>query len=263
MPTKPTLAAPFASSGDKNTIPATSQAGGAASLADGFPAITEQPIAAGGLPPQRKDFNGILHLLSQFAFYQQSGGLFEWANTLDYTAPAMVVGSDGKLYLALLPSGPTTISKGDTVGAKDPTSSPTYWVDYTASILAELALGNIAYLDVVQSWTRQQSPALVERIAVSGSQAVDLDTDALLFINANGDLTIANPTHMAFGRHCTLCLYSSASRTLSWGTAWHGTSLSAALPTALAAGKLLVVSCFCVVTAAGTYMLPAAVIQEA
>lgn len=126
MPTKPLLAAPFASSGDKNTIPAASQAGGVASLADGFPAITEQPIAAGGLPPQRKDFNGILHLLSQFAFYQQSGGLFEWADTLDYTTPAMVVGSDGRIYLALQDSGP-----GHS-GEQDPLTSPEYWIDILA-----------------------------------------------------------------------------------------------------------------------------------
>jgi len=128
MPTKPTIAAPFAGSGDKNTIPTAPQSGGLASLADGFPPITEQPVSAGGLPPQRKDFNGILNLLSEFAFYQQSGGLFTWSNTLDYTVPAMVVGSDGKLYLALLASGPSG------AGAKDPTIQPTYWQDYAASI---------------------------------------------------------------------------------------------------------------------------------
>lgn len=128
MPTKPTIAAPFAGSGDKNTIPTAPQSGGLASLSDGFPAITEQPVSAGGLPPQRKDFNGILGLLSEFAFYQQSGGLFDWANTLDYTVPAMVVGSDGKLYLALLASGPGG------AGAKDPISEPTYWLDYAGSI---------------------------------------------------------------------------------------------------------------------------------
>jgi hypothetical protein len=51
-----------------------------------------------------------------------------WSNAVDYTVPAMVFGSNGKLYLALLASGPGG------AGAKDPTSQPTYWLDYAASI---------------------------------------------------------------------------------------------------------------------------------
>lgn len=125
------------------------------------------------------------------------------------------------------------------------------------------ALAGVARLGVVNAYTRQQCAAAVERIAVSGSQAVDLETDALLYINANGNLTIADPTHMGRGYWCMLCLYSSAARTISWGSAWHGTSLAASLPTALAAGKLLVISTMCVSTPNGTYMLPVGIMQEA
>ena len=69
------LQMPFAENGNKNTIPnETTKGQGNASLNDGFPQVTEMPMALGGMPPQRKDFNGIFYLLSTFAFFAQSGG---------------------------------------------------------------------------------------------------------------------------------------------------------------------------------------------
>lgn len=69
-PTQPTLIPmPFAQNGNKNTIPENGTEGkGDASFALGFPQITETPLSIGGLPPSRKDFNGIFNLLSMFAF---------------------------------------------------------------------------------------------------------------------------------------------------------------------------------------------------
>ncbi|MEG2172386.1 MAG: hypothetical protein RRY29_03900, partial [Desulfovibrionaceae bacterium] len=105
---------------------------GRASLADGFPIVTSQPIEAGGIPPDRLDFNGILNQLSQYAFWQQSGGHFYWSALLNYGVPSMLFGSNGKVYLALQPSGPAVAG----VGAKDPAvaANATYWLDYAASI---------------------------------------------------------------------------------------------------------------------------------
>ncbi|KVS50710.1 hypothetical protein WK39_28020 [Burkholderia cepacia] len=70
---------PFATNGLKNTIPEASQAGvvpGAASLNDGFPPNTMQPKTQGGIPPDGKDFNGILFVLSAVARWMQAGGSF-------------------------------------------------------------------------------------------------------------------------------------------------------------------------------------------
>ncbi|KWO62546.1 tail fiber protein [Burkholderia territorii] len=70
---------PFATNGVKNAIPEASQAGivpGAASLNDGFPPNTMQPKTQGGIPPDGKDFNGILFLLSAVARWTQAGGSF-------------------------------------------------------------------------------------------------------------------------------------------------------------------------------------------
>jgi hypothetical protein len=56
---------PFANEGTKNIIPATNnETTGLASQTNGFPAITQVPIKAGGIAPTRADFNGILYMLS-------------------------------------------------------------------------------------------------------------------------------------------------------------------------------------------------------
>lgn len=82
--TKPNaLANTFCNSGDKTgTIPTADTGTNAASLAKGFPAITSTAISQGGIPPKRTDFNGILNLLSQYCFFMQNGGKFEFDATV-------------------------------------------------------------------------------------------------------------------------------------------------------------------------------------
>lgn len=74
--TPPVLLKPFADSGDKNTIPETATGTQQASLDEGFPPVTSLPLTQGGIPPERKDFNGLGNLLSKQYFYLQNGGRF-------------------------------------------------------------------------------------------------------------------------------------------------------------------------------------------
>ena len=67
------LQQPFAAQGDKNTIPNAATGTNKASLQEGFPPITGQPINQGGVPPERQDFNGAMNLNSQFYFAFQNG----------------------------------------------------------------------------------------------------------------------------------------------------------------------------------------------
>ena len=67
------LEQPFAAQGDKNTIPNAATGTNKASLQEGFPPITGQPINQGGIPPERADFNGAMNLNSQFYFAFQNG----------------------------------------------------------------------------------------------------------------------------------------------------------------------------------------------
>lgn len=121
-PTQPTLIPmPFAQNGNKNTIPENGTEGkGDASFSLGFPQITETPLSIGGLPPSRKDFNGIFNLLSMFAFFGQSGGKFAWSNKLNYAPPAVIY-HNGVLWWCVKENGTDT-------AVKEPGKDSAYWI---------------------------------------------------------------------------------------------------------------------------------------
>jgi microcystin-dependent protein len=115
---------------DVRDILATTPAGsGQVSYQSGFPAITAVPLTAGGIAPQREDFNAINKLLTQHIFYQQSGGRYPWQSSLNYIVGCFVLGSNGITYEAKKSSGPDVPE----VGAKDPTlaANTAYWRDTT------------------------------------------------------------------------------------------------------------------------------------
>lgn len=66
---------PFAENGNRNDIPAmqVNTGSGLASWNEGFPPETDKPIVAGGIPPRRPDFNGILRMMSTLNTYLQAG----------------------------------------------------------------------------------------------------------------------------------------------------------------------------------------------
>lgn len=74
------LANTFCNDGDKtSTIPVTATGTNACSLEEGFPAITSTAVSGGGIPPKRLDFNGVFNLLSQYCYFLQNGGTFEYS----------------------------------------------------------------------------------------------------------------------------------------------------------------------------------------
>ena len=86
--TYPTLIPqPFASTpagpnfGGVNAIPQASNAP-LASLADGFPMQTMLALAAGGVPPSGKDFNGIFNLITQHTSWLNAGGWYAFSSSL-------------------------------------------------------------------------------------------------------------------------------------------------------------------------------------
>lgn len=129
MLTQPNLIPmPFANGGDANTIPETNptpSTTSAASWTSGFPVINSTPLAAGGIPPAREDFNGAFKALSEHTMWEQSGNPYTWSEDLDYVTNARTQGSDGKMYVAKQNSGP-----GTDAGAQDPTTDDTYdyWI---------------------------------------------------------------------------------------------------------------------------------------
>lgn len=84
--TQPTLLLkPFADEGDKNTLPDVNTDVSnpqKADLTNGFPEITSLKPSEGGLPPERKDFNGLGYLTTVYDHFYQCGGTFTYNTTI-------------------------------------------------------------------------------------------------------------------------------------------------------------------------------------
>ena len=95
---------PWADSGLKNTIPVLSQISitpGAASYTDGFPPLTmtEKPPLGSGIPPDGKDFNGVMNAATAIARWLNSGTFFIYNSAFataigGYPKGAQVLGDD-------------------------------------------------------------------------------------------------------------------------------------------------------------------------
>ena len=121
-------AVPLGTSADVREIPASPVSGtGQASQSDLFPAETSQPVASGGLPPSRLDFNALFKLLGASTYFIQHGGVFGYDATLNYDKGAFV-SYDGCLYMAVAANG-----TGETVGAVTPGTDADVWLELGGS----------------------------------------------------------------------------------------------------------------------------------
>jgi hypothetical protein len=75
------LTTPFAESGARNVIPVTATGTNKASFDTGFPPITMIPISSGGIPPEGKDFNGVLWDITMHTVWQNAGGQYKFDAT--------------------------------------------------------------------------------------------------------------------------------------------------------------------------------------
>jgi hypothetical protein len=122
-PTPPLVPQPFANDagpGFINTIPDTTGSTSLASYQLGFPPLTFQPVASGGVPPQGQDFNGILNAVTQHLFALQGGQLQKYRADVSaalggYALGALIAMADGAGYWINMLEGNTT--NPDTGGA--------------------------------------------------------------------------------------------------------------------------------------------------
>ncbi|WP_079953299.1 phage tail protein [Salmonella enterica] len=120
------LAVPFASDGAKNTVPdkATQQTkeSGNAAYDSGFPPVTMTPIAAGGIPPHGRDFNGLMHDITAAIRYVQAGGLYtynaDFAGAIGgYAKDAILAGTETpSIWLNTIDDNLTGPEDGDSAG---------------------------------------------------------------------------------------------------------------------------------------------------
>lgn len=180
LPQLQPLAMPFANNGDKNIIPESATSTGNASLAEGFPPITQTPIEEGGIPPSRKDFNGILNLATRLQYFLQQGGYF----TFDTTVATLLGGYPENAVLYYLKSdGSVHLLKSAKTNNTDnfittPSVIGTSWIDVTPGA------GNVVYYspdgDTGNSLLQNEDGTT---IVVSG-KSLPNDIDITGFINA-------------------------------------------------------------------------------
>jgi hypothetical protein len=140
LPHEPTykFKRPFAENGDRTPIPDTlpPETYGKASLEKGFPEETQLPLREGGVAPSRLNFNGLLHALSAFAHFGQSGGVFTWSADLGYVPPA-IVHRAGVLWWCLAQNGPETAK-----GIVQPGTDDTVWQNLFIYLAGEAGGGS-------------------------------------------------------------------------------------------------------------------------
>lgn len=126
-------------SGDANTIPDDTTAGtGDFSFEEGFPQITQIPLGAGGIAPDRKDFNGVFKLLGAWIYYAQNGGVSTFSSSYDYVKGRVILYTDGNIYKCKQPCGASS-----TVVTPDSVDPDYLGSDYWALILTSEDIANI------------------------------------------------------------------------------------------------------------------------
>ena len=128
--TRPTnFSTPFASGGAKNTIPTAPTGSGKASFTEGFPPVTMLPLTSGGIPPEGKDFNGILYDVTTHTVWVNSGGQYQFDSALSaaiggYPAGMVLQSNDG------LSSYVSAVNNNTTDFNSTPSSIGTLWLPW-------------------------------------------------------------------------------------------------------------------------------------
>lgn len=144
---------PFASGGTKNTIPTAATGTGKASFTDGFPAVTMLPITAGGIPPEGKDFNGILFDITSHTIWVNAGGQYQFDATLStaiggYPAGMVLQSNNGlAAYVSAVANNTTDFNA-------TPSSIGTLWLPYSGASFSNVTIattGGTTTLTAIQA----------------------------------------------------------------------------------------------------------------
>lgn len=180
---------PFANSGTKNTIPTPATGTGKASFTEGFPTVTMLPLTAGGVPPEGKDFNGILYDITTHTVWVNAGGQYQFDATLstaiDGYPKGMVLQNNAGTasYVSAVDNNTTDFNA-------TPSSIGSLWLPYSGRAFSNVAIattGGTTVLTAIQ--------AAAKFITVTG---VLVSNATLTLPAALGEWTIINNTTGAF-----------------------------------------------------------------
>ena len=124
----------FAANGLKNNIPiADPQMFSSASYEKGFPKSTMKKVTEGGIPPQGKDFNGILNEISSHTVWTNAGGTYkfngELSNAIGGYAKGAVLVADNLKFAVISLVNNNKINFNTNPSSISPTGPWRLWCD--------------------------------------------------------------------------------------------------------------------------------------
>lgn len=130
---------------DVSTLPDdTGATTGLASLQKLFQIINQTPLQAGGVAPNREDFNSLFKYLGDQIFYTQNGGVPSYNPDYDYIAGRRILYTDGNLYKC---KQPNTIIVGDQTIHVAPDSVDPVGSDYWEQVATLASVATKADID--------------------------------------------------------------------------------------------------------------------
>ena len=183
------LGVAFAQNGTKNTVPAQSSQStkekGIATYDSGFPPITMTAIAAGGIPPQGNDFNGVLNDITAAIRYGQAGSLYTFDATFaaaigGYPSGALVLSTGAnKIWWNTVDGNATDPDSAQAEGWRRLTDRDVTWLE-SAKNLSDVQNKNAALQNlgaVAKTGDTMSGPLAVPRLVYPDSGSTDGDND--------------------------------------------------------------------------------------
>lgn len=160
---KPTVIPQIWAAGGQHTdIEDTTLEAGRASFQKGFPQETSTPIAAGGVPPKRQDFNAMGFIPMSHNFYAQNGGCYTFDSEVSDAIGGYPKGAILWVWENNVPSYPVVSMKN---GNSDNFVSDPSFIDGTSW----RKLGINAAGDAMVGTLNDQNAAQVRNIVITNS----------------------------------------------------------------------------------------------